>query len=666
MPAPHHNADSSELRHMNGATSPCTQPRYHAPMSPQPRYHGPMSLSSPRIKGILEHVEFQHERMVYVVRNELERHLKDLRRQFELDLPVETDSCVLDGTQIPLTPRVWSPELTPRVASPEQSGHDMPTQQVSRPIDDAHHYEHGQPIARGNSASEPCQPEVVLPTPSSPSGPNASSSLSLHSAAGKVKSPKNWKSAVTVDLSSDLAAGMRRALVMARLNSSNQSSRSLSFVTSWWGDMMVRARTEDDSNDHRGCVKFVRRFVPSQAFDGACATVILLNALSLGVQTDQAARNVKTRDPNDPAAFFVYTDRTFTVWFLSELILRMISQGFARYFLGRDWSWNLFDLLVVLTDVAETLATYVSGDSSVFQNLTAIRMLRVLRVIRTVRVIRLVRFFKELRMMVYSVLKSGLLLVWSMMLLCIIIFIFSVYLTQNATFYVFEHKDSKESGQAVDNLQYNFGNLFYAGFVLFQAMTSGNSWGQLALDLMEIHWSNGLVICFYIFFTVLAVLNIITGVFVDTAIKSAQADRSEVIQEAVHKEDEAIKDVKAFFELTDLDKNGSLTLDELRVQLERQVMRKHLATLGVEVSDAISIFRLLDIDKSGEITMEEFVFGCMQMKGSARSVDMVSLIHEHKRLKTQVEKFFEYLQVNMKQQLHSQQRLEQMMAHLVK
>lgn len=261
--------------------------------------------------------------------------------------------------------------------------------------------------------------------------------------------------------------------------------------------------------------------------------------------------------------------------------------------------------------------------------------------------------------MVFSVLRSGLSLLWSMVMLGIIIFVFSVYLTQNVTFYLYYDADPQDT--ATQTLRDYFGSLMYAFYMLFQCISGGISWGEVGKPLLEIHWSNGVVLCFYVFFTVVAVLNIITGIFVDTAIKSAESDRDEVIQEAMHSERSTLLQMQKFFHQADKDKSGTITLDELELQLKNIKVRAHLATLGIEVNDAKDIFRLLDFDKSGEISIEEFIYGCLKMKGQAKAIDLMSLLHELRRMREQLNGFDKHVRVRLAQFQTFQEKMESLM-----
>merc|ERR1712217_874441 len=160
---------------------------------------------------------------------------------------------------------------------------------------------------------------------------------------------------------------------------------------------------------------------------------------------------------------------------------------------------------------------HVLSDKGDGANLTVLRMLRVLRIIRAVRVVRLVRFFKDMRMMVLSILNSFATLLWAFVLLMILIFMFGILLTQNVTSYLYA--DSADAiAKNSDQLHACFGSVYRAAYTLFKAITGGITWEEVGNPLFDVSWTNGLLFCFYIFFAIFAMLNIITAIFLESAI----------------------------------------------------------------------------------------------------------------------------------------------------
>merc|ERR1740129_2679549 len=53
--------------------------------------------------------------------------------------------------------------------------------------------------------------------------------------------------------------------------------------------------------------------------------------------------------------------------------------------------------------------------------------------------------------------------------------------------------------------------------------------------------------CFYVFFVSIAVMNIVTGIFVDSAINSARSDQQEMIQELLYAEESYVAALQQIF-----------------------------------------------------------------------------------------------------------------------
>merc|ERR1712151_285950 len=104
----------------------------------------------------------------------------------------------------------------------------------------------------------------------------------------------------------------------------------------------------------------------------------------------------------------------------------------------------------------------------------------------------------------------------------------------------------------------NFDNLWNAIFALFQAMSGGVDWNDLAGPLIEMYgFSTGPVFVAYIAFTVLVLLNVITGVFVESASKTIKKEG----------ENELTRRLKSLFVECDEDTSGKMTWGEFRSQL---------------------------------------------------------------------------------------------------
>lgn len=389
-----------------------------------------------------------------------------------------------------------------------------------------------------------------------------------------------------------------------------------------------------------------RWLVHNQFFDALCATMIVVSAALLGLQVSYVGET-RANPENLPATYDII-NRWFTGYFLVELLLRIVAEGHG-FLRGRERFWNVFDVVVVSSDVVDTIvgfATEAGGQSQT----KVLRVLRVARITRAIRVVRMVRFFRELRMMVFSVLMSGGSLVWSMLLFFVILYMFGMYFCQMVLYHLSDNNfqpAGRLSQTDVDHLLEDWGSLPHGWYTLFRCMTGGISWGDVAKPLINIHWVHLLALVLFMFFTIFVVTNIITGIFVDTAIQSAQSDRDQVIQDQMHAKNSAVKMMQEVFLDVDEDGSGMISFQEFdKLLKEKEEVRVYLSSLGLDVDEALGLFKLLDTDGSETVGIEEFVHGCMRLKGGAKSIDLATLMYENKRLMERFENFFQFVKDN--------------------
>merc|ERR1719215_415629 len=106
-------------------------------------------------------------------------------------------------------------------------------------------------------------------------------------------------------------------------------------------------------------------------------------------------------------------------------------------------------------------------------------------------------------------------------------------------------------------------------------------------------------------------MNVVTGVFVESALATARQDR----------ESEVMRQVRRLFDLSDTDGNGLISWPEFACALATESKAKLFKALGIEPSDARGLFVLLDADESGEISVQEFTDGCLRLQGPAKAID---------------------------------------------
>eukprot|EP00441_Pelagodinium_beii_P010177 CAMPEP_0197682786 /NCGR_PEP_ID=MMETSP1338-20131121/96983_1 /TAXON_ID=43686 ORGANISM="Pelagodinium beii, Strain RCC1491" /NCGR_SAMPLE_ID=MMETSP1338 /ASSEMBLY_ACC=CAM_ASM_000754 /LENGTH=227 /DNA_ID=CAMNT_0043264287 /DNA_START=362 /DNA_END=1045 /DNA_ORIENTATION=- len=172
-----------------------------------------------------------------------------------------------------------------------------------------------------------------------------------------------------------------------------------------------------------------------------------------------------------------------------------------------------------------------------------------------------------------------------------------------------------------ENLELFWGTLPRSLLTLYMAITGGLSWHVALAPLDEV--SSWLIFpfIFYIAFAILAMMNVITGVFVESALLNAKADREKEVRDQV----------RTLFQHAD-EESGEMGWSQFEKCLEHENMAKVFDALGVDVSEARGLFLLLDADESGSVDFEEFLGGCMKLHGNARAIDLETLMYFNKRM----------------------------------
>merc|ERR1712176_1300937 len=92
--------------------------------------------------------------------------------------------------------------------------------------------------------------------------------------------------------------------------------------------------------------------------------------------------------------------------------------------------------------------------------------------------------------------------------------------------------------------------------------------------------------------------------------------------------------MRILFLRTDADHSGMVSWDEFWNKLRDPDMLRCFKLLDIDPSEAGGLFTLLDTDCSGEIDAEEFVMGCLRLQGTAKAIDLATLMYFNKRMAT--------------------------------
>jgi len=178
----------------------------------------------------------------------------------------------------------------------------------------------------------------------------------------------------------------------------------------------------------------------------------------------------------------------------------------------------------------------------------------------------------------------------------------------------------------------HFGKLPTTMFTLFKAVFGGFDWAQVLGPLERMGFVYAALFVVYVSVMSLAVLNIVTGVFVENTMNSAHQDTDFMLQDFMDNEDSALQSIKELFDEIDTDNTGEISEAALEELLASKRTQAYFQAVGVHVTKARGLFRLLDTDMSGTVSLEEFAIGCLRLRGDAKTVDLVTLMYENRRV----------------------------------
>merc|ERR1719440_1201123 len=156
------------------------------------------------------------------------------------------------------------------------------------------------------------------------------------------------------------------------------------------------------------------------------------------------------------------------------------------------------------------------------------------------------------------------------------IYIVAVFFTQSVTDHVVEEKSKDLNyipNELTANLMYYFGSLTRSILSLWQAISGGMDWDFFANPFYtEVSWFTGLTFTAFVAFALLALMNVVTGVFVQTALLSVASVGAN---------------------------SAVISMNEIKESLDDPQTAKEWKAIGVQAEDARYLFRLLDLDGRG-------------------------------------------------------------------
>jgi len=243
----------------------------------------------------------------------------------------------------------------------------------------------------------------------------------------------------------------------------------------------------------------VTQLVSASAFQNLVLIVIILNAITLGLETAPELMGQFL-----PVLYVL--DTTFLVFFIAEIALKLMA--FRLQFFKNGW--NIFDFLIVSISIVPF-----------FQAFSVLRSLRILRVLRLVSV---VPQFRKITQAFFDSLAG----------------LAAIGMILSLLFYVAAVMSTKLFGEEFPEW---FGTIGASLFSLFQIMTLESWSSAIARPVMEVYPVAWLFFVPFILLTTFATLNLLIGVIVNS-MQGLHDHTTDVLEERLDQQDLSRADLK--------------------------------------------------------------------------------------------------------------------------
>jgi voltage-gated sodium channel len=374
----------------------------------------------------------------------------------------------------------------------------------------------------------------------------------------------------------------------------------------------------------RGKLTNLQLFVSSIYFQIFVSVTIQVSSICIGFEVDSQLKDAYQGQVHEDE--WENVEICFTAFFTLELILRVAAERWAFIF-GENWSWNLFDFVLVSEAIFDMILTHSTAPDFTFT-----RILRLVRITRVLRILRAMRSCQTLRVMVVSILSSMASLLWVFVLILFVIYFFAVLFASGIAERFSISEGDHQVSSAPDSVEENYGSIMSVMVSLFMCISGGDDWSVMVSPLYEVHTLYVALFVVYIFFMAFGILNVVVGQFVDNAARASQKDKDAVVQNELRQDREYSSKMQRIFKDADTDGDAQLSWPEFQEYLSNGQTAAYFSAAGLDASIARTLFVLLDVDDTGKVGIDEFVDGCMRLKGGARSLDVNMLLYETEKI----------------------------------
>jgi len=360
---------------------------------------------------------------------------------------------------------------------------------------------------------------------------------------------------------------------------------------------------------------YVDELLQSQRFDAAVGIIIVINSLCMGLETSFELEN---RD----LTVFEVLEHIFLFVYMAELGLRFFAHGCRCL----QSPWVLFDFVLVFMGVVSNyivgpiINSLGEGNQSLKDSMGGLLVMRMLRLFRLARAVRLLVQFKTLWMLIRGLMGSAGTIMYTFGLILLILYIASCMAMELITKKMID-SDKPEIQELV---VVNFQTIPIAMLTLIQ-FVSMDGMSDIYYPLIL---EDPVLLMFFLPFILvvsISLMNLVTAVIVESAIEQGKQDRD---LQRLYKQEEMKKmmpDLQKLYEDLDENKDGRVTLDEIR---EASDDLKNQLKDSLQADSVEELFQMIDADEDGKVDVGEFCESIAKVVTSDTSADTIRILKQ--------------------------------------
>jgi len=332
------------------------------------------------------------------------------------------------------------------------------------------------------------------------------------------------------------------------------------------------------------------------------------NSLALVVLFDAylTANDIDARAAGqEPSAFVRACSDICLLLYTAELPLLFFVRG--RRIL-KDWM-VLLDIVIIACGYAEWVLTSAGDALTSRININMLRPLRLARIIRLMQFLRKTRSLKELQKLVTMLATCLKTLVWSFLFGFVVMTMWAMLMVEIVHPLIHDVQErTNVFGDCGRQCLQAASSVMNANLLLFKTVVAGDSWGLIAIPVIQDHPATAIIFVGSLLTLVFGVLQLMVAVVVDTFAEVRENDVVNLAAELEHSLKNDRKYLQKIFDRLDESGTGELTLQNLMDGARKDAeFQSRLRVMDIDEVDLQQLFEMIDADGSGAIEAAEFI-----------------------------------------------------------